>query len=367
VTIPTSRRGVQASRGGTQAVFVGLKPIKQYLRRVRRYELVGRRRIELKQHVPVPRPGPSEVLVKVGACTVCNRSDLTYFHYLHERRHCADGCFGHEISGTVDDVGADVNRVKVGDRVFVRTPLTSGFADFAVAREIAVGRLPDHLPFERGAILQLLPLAIHATRGVRLGDRVGIVGQGPVGLMATQLARIRGAAAISVFDLDAWRLDRAASLGADDTNTVTGTAESFGPWRDLFDVTIDAVGTPVTAQACVDLVRQAGTVVFLGTHHIDTSVTFDLIQWERKGIVVHTAAEPTDLAREATRETAERLVSSSRELIHLTGLLTHTYPLEDLPAAIDRLSRSGILEPYDPAAKVGPPPEETLKVAITPT
>src|SRR5690606_10546863 len=152
-------------------------------------------------------------------------------------------------------------------RVFVRTPLTSGFAEFAAAREVCVGALPDDIPFEQGAILQTLPLAVHATRGVRLGDRVAIVGQGPIGLMALQVARLRGAAEIVVADLDPWRLERSRALGADHTVAVDAAAWPGALGTD-FDVAIEAVGTPGTAAACVELVRQNGLVVFLGTHHI---------------------------------------------------------------------------------------------------
>src|SRR4051812_49013482 len=127
---------------------------------MRRYELVGRRSLQLKDNVDTPQPGPGEVLVRVGSNSVCNRSDLAYYHYYGLRDHCAVGCFGHEIAGTVETVGDGVRRVRPGDRVFVRTPLTSGYADFALAREIAVGRLPDDVTFEQGSALQLLPLAV---------------------------------------------------------------------------------------------------------------------------------------------------------------------------------------------------------------
>ncbi len=159
---------------------------------MRRYELTGRRRLELNESAPVPVPAPGQVLIEVGACTICNRSDLVYYHYLGRREHCAQGCFGHEIAGTVATAGPGVSRVSPGDRVFVRTPLTTGYAQFALARQVAVGRLPDQAGFAAGAILQLLPLAVHATRGVRLGDRVVILGQGPVGLMALQVDQQAG-------------------------------------------------------------------------------------------------------------------------------------------------------------------------------
>jgi L-iditol 2-dehydrogenase len=330
---------------------------------MRRYELTGRAKLELNKTAPVPRAGPGQVLIRVGACTICNRSDLVYYHYLGRREHCAQGCFGHEIAGTVESAGPGVTKVVPGDRVFVRTPLTSGYAEFAVAREVAVGFLPDQTGFEQGAILQLLPLAVHATRGVRLGDRVAILGQGPVGLMALQVTSRRGAAEIVTGDLDGWRLERSAALGA--TRAVLLADRAEPGWARLggdFDVAIDAVGTPHTANACAGLVRQGGLVVFLGTHHLDTSVRFDLIAWERKGLRVHTAAEPTDLDRAAAMTIAQRLAPA----IRLAPLLSEVYPLDRLPEAIERLSASSLLYPAaEPSPYRGPPPR-TLKLAITP-
>jgi threonine dehydrogenase-like Zn-dependent dehydrogenase len=332
---------------------------------MRRYVLAGRRRVELRSDAPVPVPGPGEVLVRVAACTVCNRSDLAYFHYHGLRDHCATGCFGHEVAGTVAAVGPGVTRTRPGRRVFLRTPLTSGFAEYATAREVAVGALPDTVPFTQGAILQLLPLAVHATRGVRLGDRVAIVGQGPVGLMALQAARMRGAAEITVADLDPWRLERSALLGADRRVVADGTAASLAAMGGGFDVAIEAVGTPLTANACVDLLRQNGLVVFLGTHHVDTHVTFDMVAWEKKGLRVHTAAEPTDQDRAAAMRVAERLAAAPDRL-YLDALLTHAHPLEELPDALDRLSRSPTLVPEGTATPYTTPPEATLKIAVCP-
>jgi threonine dehydrogenase-like Zn-dependent dehydrogenase len=332
---------------------------------MRRYDLVGHRRIELKTGVPIPAPGAGQVLVKVAACTVCGRSDLVYYHYFGLRAHCAQGCFGHEIAGVVEAVGTNVTRVACGDRVFVRTPLTSGYADYALAREVAVGRLPPHIPFEQGAILQLLPLAVHATRGVCLGDRVLIVGQGPVGLMALQVARLRGASSVSTIDLDPWRLARSSCLGATEIIALDGQGiPSAELTHGSFDVAIDAVGTPRTLQMSIDAVVDNGLVVLLGTHHVDTRVSLDLVQWEKKSLRVHASAEPDDVTRRDALRTAERLVETDR--IVLAPLLTHRYPLERLQDAIDQLSRSRVLYPESGPSPVEGPPPETLKVAICP-
>ncbi|MEU8200889.1 zinc-binding dehydrogenase [Streptosporangium sp. NPDC049046] len=333
---------------------------------MRRIELVGRHRIRLDGDAPVPPIGPGDVLVRVGACTVCNRSDLAYYHYFGLRDHCATGCFGHEVAGTVEAVGERVTRVEPGRRVFVRTPLTSGFAEYAAAREVSVGVLPDDVPFEQGAILQLLPLAVHATRGVRLGDRVAIVGQGPVGLMALRVARLRGAAEIAVADLDPWRLERSVLLGADRTSLVKSPQAVPEELGGEFDVAIEAVGTPHTANACVDLVRQNGLVVFLGTHHIDTHVTFDMVKWEKKGLRVHSSAEPTDTARAEAMRVAERLAATFTKELRLDAILSAAYPLERLQDALDRLSESPTLHPAGSAAPFQTPPPQTLKIAICP-
>lgn len=337
---------------------------------MRRYELVDRRRIELRTDVPIPAPGAGEVLVRVKACTVCGRSDLVYYHYLGLRAHCAEGCFGHEIAGVVEGIGPRVRAVAEGDRVFIRTPLSSGYADYALAREVAVGRLPSSIPFDQGAILQLLPLAVHATRGVRLGDTVLIVGQGPVGLMALQVVRLRGASFVAVTDRDPWRLERSRAFRAD-VARVAGPAEGNGngathaakQFEEPFDVAIDAVGTPRTLQTCIDAVRHNGLVVLLGTHHVDTVVPVDLVQWEKKSLRVHSSAEPDDEARRRSLATAERLVRTNS--IALEPLLTHRYPLERLQDAVDHLSASAVLSP-EAHPTLPAVPHETLKVAICP-
>ena len=199
-------------------------------------------------------------------------------------------------------------KIRPGERVFIRTPLTSGYADYALAREVAVGKLPDSIPFVQAAILQLLPLAVHATRGVRLGDRVLIIGQGPVGLMALQVVRLRGASFIAVTDLDPWRLECSSQLSAD-----TFIAHATLPkeiLRGEWDVAIDAVGTQRTLQSCMDAVRPTGIIVLLGTHHVDTHVSLDLVQWEKKSVQVQSSAEPHDEARREALRVAEQLVNA---------------------------------------------------------
>jgi threonine dehydrogenase-like Zn-dependent dehydrogenase len=330
---------------------------------MRRYELVGRRLVRLVEDAPIPLPGPLDVQIAVRSCTVCNRSDLIYYHYLGLREHCSTGIFGHEVAGIVTAVGPGVICTSVGQRVFLRTPLTSGFADYVTAREVCVGQLPAAMPFEQGSILQLLPLAVHATRGVTLGDRVLIVGQGPVGLMTLQVVRLRGVVSVEVADLDDWRLEVSTRLGADRVSRGTDAVEPSRDLRGPFDVAIDAVGTAATAHACMALVRPGGLVVLLGTHHVDTQVSVDLVDWERRGLRLLLPAVTDYFVRRWSMSVAHRFAHAGR--IQVAPLLTQTYPLNRLQEALDRLGDSSLLLPQGQARRDGPP-REVLKIAIMP-
>jgi L-iditol 2-dehydrogenase len=331
------------------------------------YKLKGTRQLDFEENRAPPTPGLGELVVSVKATTICGRSDLVYYHYFDQRDHCAKGCFGHEIAGVVAETGPGVTRFRRGDSVFIRTPLTTGFAEYAAARETRVAHLPEWVPFEQGAALQLLPLIVHATRGIGLGNRVLIAGQGPVGLLALQVAKLRGAAEVVTVDLDPWRLEVARQLGADRTLCVrdhsVGQALADAGIGD-FDVAIDAVGTQSVVQGCIDALGHHGLLVLLGTHHIHARVSFDLVQWELKALRIHSSVEPDEESRVQALRVAERLVAGRK--IDVARLLTHRFLLPELPKAIDLLSASSVLFSEQETARFSGPPAHTLKVAICP-
>jgi L-iditol 2-dehydrogenase len=313
---------------------------------------------------PIPQIGFDDVLIRVGACSVCNRSDLIYYTYLNIFEHCSARGFGHEVAGTIEAVGAGVTDWVPGDRVFARSLLSSGYAEFAAAKASRLGRLPDHIHFDVGASLQLAPLVANATRKIGLGDRVFIAGQGPVGLFATQFARLRGASAIIVSDLDPWRLEIAGQLGATETRVATVGGEAVARLDDAIDVFIDAVGRPSTVALGVASVRAGGTIMLLGTHHVEHVIPVDMIALERKAADLISSRERTiDEERNALR-TVERLVAADR--LMLRPLLTHRFALPQLQEAIDILALSSLLSPESPVSNASMPPPNTLKIAICP-
>jgi L-iditol 2-dehydrogenase len=312
----------------------------------------------------IPRIGIDEVLIRVGACSVCNRSDLIYYTYLNIFEHCSARGFGHEVAGTIEAVGPGVTDWAPGDRVFARSLLSSGYAEFAAAKASRLGRLPNHVDFDVGASLQLAPLVANATRKIGLGDRVFVAGQGPVGLFVTQFARLRGASEIIVSDLDPWRLEVARQLGATETRVATVGGDPVAQIGDAIDVFVDAVGRPSTVALGVAAIRPGGTIMLLGTHHVEHVIPVDMIALERKAADLISSRERTiDEERNALR-TVERLVAADR--LMLRPLLTHRFALPQLQEAIDMLSRSSLLAPETPVSNAPMPPPNTLKIAICP-
>lgn len=343
--------------------------------------LVGNERLQLKE-VPRPTPREDEILVKVKAASICNRTDLVAFMYNEKpieyfgyKLTHPDGFgyewvvrsplylnhFGHEVTGIVETAGKNVTKISVGDRVFLRSPTRSkeysGFSEYVLAREHMAAKLPQHLSFEEGVLGELLPIAIGATRTIKVGGYVGILGQGPGGLMITQVAKLQGAAKILVADKYERRLKLAKELGADYIVNVTRenmeekVKDIIGA-TDLeehgLDTVIDAVGTPDVLRECVRLVRKGGFVSIFGTHHLEP-VIIDLVKWEEKAVTVTMSNETNDKEIEERLERARRLLEA--KLIKTKPFISHVFGLEELPKAFTLLKDS---------------PGEVIKIVITP-
>lgn len=239
--------------------------------------------------VPDPTPQPDELVLRIAACGICG-SDL---HITEDPVTFGIGqgaILGHEFAGDVVAMGHEVQGFGLGDRVAVAPMfgcgkcasclmgepawcadmrlIGGGFAEYTAVAARQARRLPDGVPTAEGALAEPVAVGMHCVvrSGMKPGNRVLIMGAGPIGLTVAFWARRMGASAVIVADLNRHQEARAAALGA------TGFAVS-GPGLGeeaaslaggAPDIVFECVGKRGLLDACVGLVRPRGTIVSVG-------------------------------------------------------------------------------------------------------
>jgi NADPH:quinone reductase-like Zn-dependent oxidoreductase len=209
--------------------------------------------------IRIPRPGPGEVLVRVGAVGICGSELSGYLGQNSLRRPPL--IMGHEFAGTVEAVGRDVTEFRPGDEVFGGR--SGALAEYVSVRN-AVAPKPANLTFEEAAALPVA--AITALQGLRdkaqlqPGQTVLITGaSGGVGTFAVQIAKALGAEVTAVCRTSNVELVR--SLGAD--HVVDYTAEDFTRCGRRFDLMLDVAATKSWSD-CKRVLTPEGTLVVVG-------------------------------------------------------------------------------------------------------
>lgn len=316
------------------------------------------------ERIPVPVPGPGEVLLHGAYGGICG-SDL---HYVRQGR----GSFsvvteplvlGHEISATVAGLGPGVTQpaLVVGAQVAVSPasacrrcpaclagrpqvcpqmrylgsaatlPHTQGaFAQQFVAPAESVVPLPDGLSLRAGALAEPLAVAIHATRraGNLAGAHILVTGAGPIGLLSAAAAKAGGAATVTITDVQALALSLANRIGVERVLNVAESVDRAELSRlgGSFDVVIEASGSPAAIMDAARAVRGGGCVVQLGMPPMDEVPV----------------ALGAFIAREADLRTSLRFGSEFPEAVRLLGLrpelaelISAIVPLDEARRAFD--------------------------------
>ena len=329
------------------------------------------------EEVPVPEVSPGEMLVRVDACGVCG-TDIKKI-----QRGLLPGprIFGHEIAGTVARVGAGLSRFREGDRVALHhhvpcsdcfycrsgayaqcsaykrngttagyEPAGGGFAEYVKAMDWIVERgtvpVPAGTRPEVAAFLEPVNTCLKAVRKARVakGETVLVVGQGPIGLLLTQLCRWIGADVLAS-DMLPDRREASRRLGA--TVTFAGSADVAREVKTLTGgrgadcAFLAALGQAPFEQA-IDAVRPAGRImVFAATSPGETaSIDLGALCAAEKEILTSYSASVD------VQDLAARLVFGGE--IRVEGLITHRFPLEEAARAIDVASRPvpGVLKVF---------------------
>jgi len=305
------------------------------------------------EQLPDPEPGAGEVIVRVGRCGICG-SDL------HMTEDPAFGVraghvLGHEFAGEVVALGRGVERVRQGDLVSV-VPIAScghcatcragepawceamrlqggGYAELAATHENQCVALPRTASLADGAIVEPLAVALHGVMlsGLQAGDRVLVLGAGPIGLGVAYWARRMGARAVAVQDLSRFQEERARAMGAthfvvDADDPVGAATRALGQKA---DIVFECVGVPGLIAQGIDQVRVKGTVVVLGLcTRMDSFVPFVALS---KEVRIVTSAFFKRQEYEAALDALDAGSAEPRLLV------TDTVALDAVPAAFEAL------------------------------
>jgi L-iditol 2-dehydrogenase len=321
-------------------------------------------RLELVR-MPVPEPGPEDVLVRVRACGICG-SDVHGLDGSTGRR-IPPLVMGHEAAGEIARTGAEVRDLCVGERVTFDSTIYCGrcfycargernlcenrevlgvspgpysrhgaFAEYVVVPSRIVYRLPDNLSFEQAAMIEAVSVAVHAVSLTPAGpgDTAVVVGSGMIGLLAIQALRHAGCARVIAVDPDAARLELARRLGA--ANALNpGTGDAVAAIREMTegrgaDVAIECVGAGEPVRTAIACLRQGGAATLVG--NLEPAVEIPL-----QNVVTGQLRLQGSCASSGEYPECIELISSGA--VRVDPLISAVAPLAEGPAWFDRLYR----------------------------
>jgi L-iditol 2-dehydrogenase len=308
-----------------------------------------------------PKPSRGEVLIKVAAALTCG-TDLKAFLRGHPMIPMP-GVFGHEFSGVIAEVGKGVKGFAAGDEIMavhsapclkcryckkklynlceniMNTKVMGAFAEYILLPSHIVKQnlfhKPANLSFEEAAFLEPLSCVVHGMHGLNIkkGDKVLIIGTGPIGLLHLCLAKLKGAEVV-ITGLEQERLNLAKELGADMAvspselaDTIKGLIDGTG-----VDFVFECTGQVDVWERAVNYVRRGGTVILFGGVKKGTTVSYDTYRLHYDELTLRGVFHftPHDV------KTAYNLL---KDTINVSPLISGRYPLRDLCIALERLSR----------------------------
>lgn len=330
--------------------------------------LYGINDIRLEQ-TKIEEPNDDEVLIKIGCVGICG-SDV---HYLV---HGRIGDFvvkepmimGHESSGTVAKLGKNVKHLQVGDRVAIEPGVPCRYCEYCkkgrynLCQDITFCatppdhgtlrryykhpadfcyKLPDHVSLEEGALLEPLSVGVYVCKRAQIGigDKILILGAGPIGLVTLLVAKARGASTVIITDLNENRLKLAQQLGADGVYVVKKECtenENVNNIHKLFngepDITIDACGFESSIRLAILVTKTGGRAVIVGMG--ENQVKLPLMnalcrEIDILGVFRYVNDYPTALDLVAKKG------------VNVKALVTNRYKLEDTVQAFE-CSKSGV-------------------------
>lgn len=300
-----------------------------------------------------PRCGADEVLIKVHAAGICG-TDLHIFKGEYEAHYPLIP--GHEFSGEVVAVGANVTRFKPGDRVTAdpNVPCNrcdfcqrnepnqcrnlraigvtgdGGFAEYVVAPEGNVFAIGD-MSYEAAALIEPLACVAWGLKQVEVqpGDSALVFGAGPMGCLLAQAVKSAGASRVVVADVSPGRLELAAQLGSETVLVDDGLERHLHAINaDGFDIVADATGVPSVIAGTFAYARPRGKVWVFGVTPVGVKVEFPPYDVFRKDLKI--------IGSFAVNRTFPQSIAMIRSgAVRVEPLISHRLPLDDFNAGIE--------------------------------
>jgi len=317
--------------------------------------------------IPEPSPGHNDVLIRVNRTAICG-TDIHIFNWDEwaAKTIPVPMAVGHEFSGVIEEVGSEVRGLKPGDRVSGEGHITCGhcrncragrrhlcrntvgvgvnrqgcFAEYLVIPASNVFVLPDAITDDIASILDPLGNATHTALSFDLvGEDVLITGAGPIGIMAAAICRHVGARHVVITDVNDYRLELAARMGASRTVNVTRDSldEVMGQLRmtEGFDVGLEMSGNPQAFRDMLRTMHHGGKVAVLGIPPGDTAIDWNQVIF--KGLVIK------GIYGREMFETWYKMSSMLQSGLDITPIITHHFPVADFQQGFDVMNsgRSG--------------------------
>jgi threonine 3-dehydrogenase len=311
--------------------------------------------------LPKPEPGPNDVLIRMRKTAICG-TDIHIFQWdaWASRTIPVPMQIGHEYCGEIVALGSEVRGLAVGDRVSGEGHITCGhcrncragrrhlcrntqgvgvnrpgcFAEYMVLPASNVFRLPAGIPDEIASILDPLGNATHAALSFNMvGEDVLITGAGPIGIMASAIARHVGARHVVVTDVNDYRLDLARRMGA--TRAVNiGREKLRDVMEDLgmtegFDVGMEMSGVPDAFRDMLAHMNHGGKIALLGIPPPDMAV-----DWNQ---VIFKGLEIKGIYGREMFETWYKMVAMLQSGLDLAPIITHHFAVDDYAAGFETM------------------------------
>ena len=314
------------------------------------------------REVPILQPGQGEALIKVEYAGICG-TDLTIVSGNHPRAK-PPLIIGHELSGEVVEIGEEKAEIKVGDKVTVRPLLSCGkcyacqmgwdhvcqylrllgidvdgaFAEYVKAPLETIHKLPEGVSLDLAALTEPLAVAQHiiTVSNLKIGDKVAVIGAGPIGVLVALMAKRGGASKIIVSEVNEYRLELARHFGFTiiDAGGIDPVSRVFELTNGIgADVVYEVSGTALGTLQMVDMVKIRGEIILVGVHEKPDPTNFTQATFKEvvlRGSRVYTKI---DYSR------AIELLIPERD--NLRSLISHRFGLEKASKGLDLVRQRG--------------------------